>query len=217
MKTAISKSVIVLILTLSAAALLWANEHIDSDKMRWKQFYLEEAPADTTRAWLVPFKTSNRSKLNTLKVVSTFGSHRNSYIKGHKHTGLDCVPKAKRDTVDVYPMAPGIVCSIHLGAPHQTIVIRHITSVGKTIYTSYKHLGAVYVKTGDQVTVDTKLARLYTRAEARALGGAYDHLHLEIRKKFDDYGCASWCTMTKAELRLRFYDPLAFMREHLKD
>ncbi len=190
---------------------------IDLEKSRWQTYYSDKSPKDTVSNWFLPFNTKDRSDPKTLGTVSTFGSPRMSYYKGHIHTGLDCIPKPKSDTNYVYAMAEGIVCSIHLGDPHRTIVVKHILRDGKSIYTSYKHLGDIYVKTGDIVNKNTKLARLYTRKEAKKLGGNYDHLHLEIRKKFDDYGCASWLTMTKTELNKRFYDPLDFIRKNIKN
>ena len=110
-------------------------------------------------------------------------------------------------------MAAGVVCSIHLGDPHKTVVVKHQLTNGEILYTSYKHFQKVYVTNGQQVTDETPLARLYTRGEAKVLGGNYDHLHLEIRKKFDDFGVASWATMTKTDLELRFHDPWNFMNK----
>ena len=84
------------------------------------------------------------------------------------------------------------------------------------MFTSYKHLKEVYVKTGDFITPNTRVARLFTKEESKKYGGDYHHLHLEIRKKFDDYGCASWLTMNKGQLDDRFYNPLVFLKTNLK-
>ena len=113
-------------------------------------------------------------------------------------------------------MAEGAVCSIHLGDPHRTVVVKHKLSNGETLYTSYKHLQEIYVVNGQQVTPDTRVGRLYTATEASALGGNYHHLHLEIRKKFDDYGVASWATLTREDLDKRFHAPRQFMKENIK-
>lgn len=192
------------------------NPYIEENKEIWKSYYITNQPTDTAKKWYLPFETSNRLNPKTMLVVSTFGSPRNSYIRGHIHTGLDCVPKSAGENVDIYSMSDGIVCSIHLGHPHITIVVKHITISEEVIFTSYKHLAEVYVKTGDNVTHKTKLARLYTRKETKKYGGRYDHLHLEIRKDFGDYGPASWATMTKLELNCRFYDPLKFILENVR-
>jgi murein DD-endopeptidase MepM/ murein hydrolase activator NlpD len=108
-----------------------------------------------------------------------------------------------------------VVCSVHLGAPHTTVVVRHKLKDGSTLFTSYKHLAEVYVDNGEGVDTNAILGRLFSRAEAKKLGGNYDHLHFEVRKKFDDYGVASWATMTKAELKERFYAPLKFLKKKL--
>jgi murein DD-endopeptidase MepM/ murein hydrolase activator NlpD len=160
--------------------------------------------------------TSDRKKPATLKNISTFGSPRNSFKAGHIHTGLDCMPKNVGEPVDVYSMSSGVVCSIHLDAQFLTVVVRHILPDGRPLFTSYKHLGEAYVRKGQHVTKDTKLARVLTKAEAKTYRGAFDHLHLEIRYDFYDYGCASWLTMTKAELNSRFIDPLEFIRDNVK-
>ncbi len=64
-------------------------------------------------------------------------------------------------------------------------------------------------------THETLLGRLYTSAEAKKQGGNYDHLHLEVRKQFDDYGVASWATMTREDINKRFYDPWLFMKQRV--
>ena len=43
----------------------------------------------------------------------------------------------------------------------------------------------------------------------------YEYLHLEIRKSFYDYGCASWLTMNKNDLNELFYNPMTFMKNNL--
>lgn len=192
------------------------NTYIEENKEIWKSFYLDTNPIDTAKKWYLPFETSNRLNPKTLSVVSLFGSPRNSYIKGHIHTGLDCIPKTSSGIINVYAMSDGIVCSIHLGHPHITIVVKHIIENGNIIYTSYKHLSEIYVKTGEKVNHQSKLARLYTRKETKKYNGRYDHLHLEIRKDFGDYGSASWATMTESELNCRFYDPLEFIRKNVR-
>jgi len=194
------------------------GDHIQKDKKRWKAYYKNVLPHQPVKQWQVPFKTKNKSDLNTVRVISTFGAPRMSYVRGHFHTGIDMIPAQRGNRfTTVYPMAAGVVCSIHLGSPHRTVVVKHRLTNGEVLYTSYKHLQEIYVGTGQQVTPETSLARLYTRGEADALGGRYDHLHLEIRKKFDDYGVASWATLTKANLVLRFHDPWKFMKENIKE
>lgn len=113
-------------------------------------------------------------------------------------------------------MANGIVCSVHLGENQRTVVVKHKLPNGLIMFTSYKHLKEVYVSNGQNVDQNTKLARLFTPQESKKYGGDYHHLHLEIRKKFDDYGCASWLTFNNTQLNERFYNPQNFIREHIK-
>jgi murein DD-endopeptidase MepM/ murein hydrolase activator NlpD len=196
-----------------------SGDHIERDSGRWKPLYKNVIPRQTVKEWRVPFNTGDRKNIKTISVVSVFGAKRLSYVKGHFHTGLDMIPKKRQGTdtyTYVYAMAPGTVCSIHLGHPHKTVVVKHKLANGETVFTSYKHMQEIYLETGQHVTAETKVGRLYTRAEARRLGGNYHHLHLEIRKKFDDYGVASWATIKKNDLEARFHDPYLFMKQNIK-
>ena len=201
----------ILLLTFSANA----TDYIAGDKARWEPYFKNLTPGKSVTQWQLPFDTPNRSDLKTMSVISTFGSARNSFMKGHYHTGLDCMPKKQSEPVGVYAMAEGVVVSVHLGDPHQTVVVKHILTDGSIVYTVYKHINEVLVKVGDEVSQKSKLARVLTKKEARKFGGNFNHLHLEIRKKFDDFGCASWLTLTKDELNLRFYDPLEFIKKNV--
>lgn len=202
-------------LTSFSAQAIDKNSYIAATRLYYKEAYVDTKPAKVVSAWMVPFDTPNRYDIRSIRVVSVFGDHRESYLKGHIHTATDLIPATRSALSYIYPMAEGVVCSIHLGHPHKTIVIRHQLANGKTIYTSYKHLEEIYVSTGTQVNQQTKIARLYTREETKKYKGNYDHLHLEIRKSFYDYGCASWLTMNKTDLNELFYDPMVFMKSNL--
>lgn len=194
----------------------WVNPTIESDKARWKPYYIDTAPANVATAWFLPFHIANRKDIKQIKVISIFGDHRNSYLKGHIHTAIDMNPAKPTDKlIPVYAMAKGIVCSIHLAENQRTVVIKHKLADGSLMFTSYKHLKEVYVMQGQQIDEHTKLARLFTVQESKKYGGDYHHLHLEIRKTFDDYGCASWLTMDKVQLNQRFYNPLVFLKSKL--
>ncbi|MES2454613.1 MAG: M23 family metallopeptidase [Bacteroidota bacterium] len=202
-----------LLLLLSA---LFVNPTIDQDKARWKPYYVENVPSNRVAEWFLPFEAENRKDFKQIKVISVFGDHRDSYLKGHIHTAIDINPaKPKGELIPVYAMANGVVCSVHLGENQKTVVVRHLLKDGSTVFTSYKHLKEVYVGQGMQVNQSTRLARLFTVQESKKYGGDYHHLHLEIRKSFDDYGCASWLTMNKDQLDSRFYDPVAFIKKHV--
>ena len=191
------------------------NSYIEATRSYYKEAYLDSKPARMASSWMVPFDTRNRYELPTIRVISVFGDHRESYLKGHIHTATDMIPANKTVSGSIYPMAEGVVCSIQLDHPHKTIVIKHLMKNGQLIYTSYKHLMELYVTVGTQVDQHTKIARLYTREETKKYRGNYDHLHLEIRKSFYDYGCASWLTMNTKDLNELFYNPMVFMKNNL--
>jgi murein DD-endopeptidase MepM/ murein hydrolase activator NlpD len=193
-----------------------ANPTIDSDKNRWKPYYLDVSPLKAVDEWHLPFSVANRKDLKQIKIISIFGDHRDSYLSGHIHTAIDVNPVNLKDKlIAVLALANGVVCSVHLVENQRTVVVKHRLNDGKIMFTSYKHLKEVYVKQGQQVNHNTKLARLFTTAESQKYGGDYHHLHLEIRKSFDDYGCASWLTMNNQQLNQRFYNPLSFLKQKL--
>lgn len=197
--------------------LFFQNPTIETDKDRWKPYYVDTSPSQIAESWLLPFEADNRKSVNSIKIISIFGDHRDSFLKGHIHTAIDINPaKPKSKIVNVYPMANGIVCSIHLGENQRTVVVKHKLRNNQIVFTTYKHLKDVYVNTGQQVNTNTKIARLFTKEESKKYGGDYHHLHLEIRKKFDDYGCASWLTMNKTQLNERYYNPQKFIKEYVK-
>jgi len=205
----------VALVVLGAIGTLWA-EQIDEEAARFKDAFVEVEPTLAVDGWQLPFAVADRRSIKQLAVVSTFGAGRQSYLRGHRHTGLDLVPRPKpKGYVGVFPMANGAVCSIHLSDPHPTVVVKHRLADGSTLFTSYKHLGGIDVRNGQQVTPATQLGRLYTADEAKKLGGNYDHLHLEVRKNFDDFGVASWLTMNQRDLDRRFIDPLLFLKQQL--
>ena len=197
--------------------LLLQTPTIESDKDRWKPYYIDTAPTTIAEKWFLPFEGGDRKNSKNLKIISIFGDHRDSYLKGHIHTAIDVNPaKPKDKLINVYTMANGVVCSIHLGENQKTVVVKHTLKNGTTMFTTYKHLKEVYVNNGQQVNENTKLARLFTKEESKKYGGDYHHLHLEIRKKFDDYGCASWLTMNKTQLNERYYNPQVFIATYVK-
>ena len=196
--------------------LLAGPGYIEELRLDFEPAYKDVEPKHVVDKWRVPFETKDRTKISTIRLISHFGAGRRSYIKGHIHTGVDLIRrKGNAKNVYILPVARGVVCSVHLAAPHTTVVVKHKLKDGSTLFTSYKHLAEVYVDNGEGVDIDTRLGRLFTKAEAKKLGGNYDHLHFEVRKKFDDYGVASWATMTKAELKKRFYPPFKFLKKKL--
>jgi murein DD-endopeptidase MepM/ murein hydrolase activator NlpD len=209
------KQIIFLIIIFLAVEISSANL-IDNEKDKWKEFFIDGSPKELAQKWILPFKTKNRTDIRTIGIVSSFGAFRVTYLYGHKHTGLDCILRHNDSGFTyIYPMSVGIVCSIHNKPPRLTVVIKHLLPDSTVIFTSYVHFEEIYVKTGEQVTSDTKLGRIYTKAESKKFHGNYYHLHLEVRKKFDDYGCASWLSMTKEEISDRYIDPMIFIRKNI--
>jgi murein DD-endopeptidase MepM/ murein hydrolase activator NlpD len=214
----VAKLILIFLVFISFQVEAVAADPIKLEGKRFKTAYGNFKSEQVVDNWYVPFATKNKKSIKTVAVVSVFGAKRLSYLRGHFHTGTDLVPKPNnKANVNVYPIAGGIVCSIHLGRPHTTVVIKHKLKDGRTIFSSYKHLARVDVTLGQQVSHEDVIGRLYTRNEAKELGGNYDHLHLEIRKKFDDYGVASWLTMKKVDLDTRFIDAYKFLKENMRE
>lgn len=211
------KNIFKFLIFLVSFNLSYSEDYISLDKDRWKKYYSDLNPVQKVSSWYIPFDVVDRKNLRNIVKISPFGTTRTSFKKGHYHSGLDCMPKNYKEPVWVYAMAEGVVCSIHLGEQFKTVVVKHLLKDSSIVFTSYKHINEIKVTVGDQVNKNTILARVLTKKEAKSYRGAFDHLHLEVRKTFDDYGCASWLTMTKEELNFYFYDPILFMNEKLKN
>jgi murein DD-endopeptidase MepM/ murein hydrolase activator NlpD len=178
--------------------------------------FVEVEPMDTIKQWLLPFALNNRTNIDLIKVVSPFGARRTSHLRGHKHSGADIVPTNMDTGVYVYPVAEGIVCYKRIKDPFSSITIKHKLPDGSFIFTSYIHLKNVYVANGDTVDTSTKIGKLFTHKEVRRYRGPFDHLHLEIRKSFDDFGFGSSHCMNSSELDSFFYEPINFLRAKIK-
>lgn len=180
-----------------------------------KPLYVEVEPADLAETWRLPFGLPNRSDLNNINFISGFGAYRSTRVKGHKHSGIDIVPADKKSKLDVYAVSKGVVCFINQEAPVKTVIIKHRLKDGSIIYSSYIHLKEIYTERGKTVDDSTKIGVLYTKSEALKYGGNFDHLHLEIKKRIDDFSCASWLCMSREELDEYFINPSEFFKQHL--
>jgi murein DD-endopeptidase MepM/ murein hydrolase activator NlpD len=179
-------------------------------------YFVEVEPKDTVNQWMLPFTVKNRTDLEQIKVVSPFGTTRTSHLRGHKHSGVDIVPVNIDTGIYIYPVAKGIVCYRRIKDPFSSITIKHKLSDGSYIFTSYIHLKNVYVANGDTVDTNTKIGKLFTHREVRRYRGPFDHLHLEVRKNFDDFGFGSSHCMNNSELDSFFYEPINFLSEKIK-
>lgn len=182
---------------------------------RLEKYYITAEPAEIAEACFLPFDIKDRSSLSSISVISTYGSARSSHLKGHKHSGADIIPAGEKDSRNVYAAAAGVVCFINQRAPFKTVILKHKLKDGTVIFSSYIHLKEIFIHGGQQVDAASRIGVLYTRNEALTYGGNYDHLHFEIKKRIDDYSCASWLCMSHEELNEYFCDPVDFFRKYL--
>lgn len=185
-----------------------------SDKM--KRFYKFSEPSKFAEEWLFPFDILDRSDFKLVRLISDYGTYRSGHVKGHRHSGIDIVPVENKDTIKVFPSSVGTVCLIRPTAPNKTVIIKHKLNDSTIIYSSYIHLKEIYVEYGQEVNQHTEIGVLYTKTEALKYNGNYDHLHFEIKKRIDDYCCASWLCMNQNELDEYFFNPLVFLKSNIK-
>jgi murein DD-endopeptidase MepM/ murein hydrolase activator NlpD len=181
-----------------------------------KEFFVLVDPVDPAGEWYLPFELPDRSNLNNITFISGYGAYRSTRLKGHLHSGIDIVPANKKSKLDVFAISKGVVCFINQEAPFKTVIIKHKMKDGTIIYSSYIHLKQIFTERGKTVDELSKIGVLYTKSEAHKYGGNFDHLHLEIKKKIDDFSCASWLCMNKEELDNYFINPTCFLKTNLK-
>lgn len=155
-----------------------------------KKLYVVIDPDELAETWHLPFDLPDRSNVKNITFISAYGSYRSTRVKGHKHSGIDIVPADKKNSLDVYAVAKGVVCFVNQEAPVKTVIIKHKLKDGSVIYSSYIHLKEIYTERGKLVDESTKIGVLYTKSEALKYGGNFDHLHFEIKRRIDDYSCA---------------------------
>lgn len=186
-----------------------------SDKM--KRFYRFTEPSKFADEWFLPFDIHDKSDFKLIQIISDFGAYRSGHVRGHRHSGIDIVPVENKDTVRVFASCSGTVCLVRPTAPNKTVIIKHRFIDSTIVYSSYIHLKEIYVENGQEVNQNTVIGVLYTREEALKYNGNYDHLHFEIKKRIDDYCCASWLCMSQIELEEYFINPLKFLQTHFND
>jgi murein DD-endopeptidase MepM/ murein hydrolase activator NlpD len=181
-----------------------------------KKFYSEVEPTELAETWFLPFDLPGRTDMKNITFISGYGANRSTRLKGHKHSGIDIVPADKKRNLNVYAVSKGVVCFVNQEAPVKTVVIKHKLKDGSVIYSSYIHLKEIFTELGKVVDESTKIGILYTKPEALKYGGNFDHLHFEIKKRMDDYSCASWLCMSREELDEYFINPVVFFKTKLK-
>ena len=196
--------------------IIYQTAEIEKYRNLLKADFANVLPKYAVTCWKLPFILTNRSDLRNVRIISSFAVYRKSNYKGHKHSGIDIIPLIIQDKyVYVYPLANGVVCFVRVAPPYTTVVIKHKLKGDSFIYTSYIHLKEVNVKNGQHVDQNTIIGRLFTHGEALQYKGPYDHLHLEIRKIFDDYSCATYLCMSLQKLEEYFFNPVSFLKENL--
>lgn len=182
---------------------------------RMKRFYRFTEPSEIAKEWFLPFDISDRSDLKLIQLISDYGTYRSGHVKGHRHSGIDIIPAVFKDSIVVFPSSVGTICLIRPTAPNKTVIIKHKLNDSTFIYSSYIHLKDIYVINGQEVDQNTLIGVLYSKAEASEYKGDYNHLHFEIKKRIDDYCCASWLCMSRTELEEYFYNPISFLESIL--
>ena len=94
--------VILIALTGVAARAIDKNSYIGATRSYYKEAYQDIKPAAVVSAWMVPFDTHNRYDIRSIRVVSVFGDHRESYLKGHIHTATDLIPAHKSGMIYIF-------------------------------------------------------------------------------------------------------------------
>jgi murein DD-endopeptidase MepM/ murein hydrolase activator NlpD len=84
------------------------------------------------------------------------------------------------------------------------------------VFSVYTHLRDIQVMPGDYVDENRVIGRLFNQEEKKKARFSTIHLHLEIRKKMDDMGLASFTSLSRDELDKYCLDPHLFFREHLR-
>ena len=149
----------------------------------------------------------------TDRMIGRYGDYRKSYIRGHKHSGIDIKGNFNEP---VYSIGKGVVSQIFRDFPHKTIYIRHQDVGGTPFYSVYIHVEDIQVHIGENVTENTIIGRLFNPKELNQSDfGTPPHLHFEIRHNIDDKGNASFSCMTIRELNNYCTDPLIFFEKGL--
>ena len=179
------------------------------DKPKDSKFIPENL--ETCKKIYSPFIDPDRESYRGLykRCISVYGSHRDSYIRGHKHAGIDL----KGALIEkIYSIGTGVVVDIHLSFPHLTVVVAHKFSDEKIYYSTYKHIEELEVKVGDKVDQNSVIGRLFTKEELRISEFGVCHLHFEIKHDISDGGQASFASMSMADLNKFYLNPLVILK-----
>ena len=171
-------------------------------------------PRVETTLFYLPYKDPDRRSIAYLRsrVIGRYGDARSSVKRGHKHAGVDLKGSFEEK---IYPIGKGVVLFVSDKAHNSTVIIRHDLPRKPSIYSKYVHLKDTGVSVGQVVDESIAIGRLFNKGELKASGYKTTHLHLEIRRNYEDKGKASSYSMSMKELGRHCFDPLAFFEEHL--
>jgi len=178
-----------------------------------RQNCLGETPISET--WNSPFSGTKDSDINAFqrRIVGRFADFRTAGgDNGHKHAGIDLKGGFGEA---VYPINAGRVLALSFKALSGGVVLEHLLPDGNRLYSKYVHIQQISVKVGEQVTPHTRLGRLFDKASFKKSRYTHNHLHLEIRKDYDDKGTDSSYSETRKELKVHCLDPERFLGEQL--
>ena len=141
-----------------------------------------------------------------------FGAYRVTPKKGHKHAGIDLKGKWEEQ---VFPIAEGSVLfrsychSIQLWSSNTNSKRKQFMQNTFTLSLLLFMLGILSIH-------KFLSGQLLSQEEFKQSRYPYNHLHLEIRKDYSDFGKASSYSMTMNALKRCCHDPLVFFEEGLK-
>ncbi|MDO8803259.1 MAG: M23 family metallopeptidase [Elusimicrobiota bacterium] len=174
-----------------------------------QQNCLGETPM--SNAWNSPFSGNNDSNAKAFlrRIVGKFADFRTGGgDDGHRHAGIDLRGGFGKE---VYPINDGRVLAASFKDLSGGVVIEHLLPDGSRLYSKYVHIQDISVKAGEQVTPHTRLGRLFDKASFKKSRYTHNHLHLEIRKDYEDKGTDSSYRETRKDLERHCLDPEKFL------
>ncbi len=183
------------------------------DMLLVRQNCLGETPISHT--WNSPFNGTKDSDIKAFqrRIVGRFADFRTAGgDNGHKHAGIDLRGGFGEE---VYPINDGRVLAVSFKDLSGGVVIEHLLPDGSKLYSKYVHIQNISVRVGEQVTPHTKLGRLFDKASFKRSRYKNNHLHLEIRKDYEDKGTDSSYSETRKVLERHCLDPEKFLGAQL--
>jgi murein DD-endopeptidase MepM/ murein hydrolase activator NlpD len=179
--------------------------------------------------FILPVMTKDRSKIESISLtgIGRFGEYRKARISfpAHLHTGIDIKrPSGNYENEPVFSIYPGKVLSVRDDGPYAQIIIEHLLSKNRKIWSVYEHVAGIMVKVSDHVESNKPIARFMNKKELNKFGWQFDHFHFEILKiapkkviynpllpgRF--YATYNMECFTPEILNRYYYDPIVILR-----